>query len=188
MSLLFKTKLRRNLLGYYFTHPDESYYLRQLAGIIDEDAGNLWRELRRLEEEGLFRSFLKGRVKFYSLNRDYPVFEEIKKIVFKTEGAEGSLKKIVLRFKGISLAFIYGSYAKNNEKKASDIDLAVIGKFPVGELTRQIRVLESKLNREINFTSYSEEEFIEKRKKTGGFLDVVLKDRIIILKGKLDDR
>lgn len=185
MPLLLKTKLRRKLLTYSFTHPDENYYVRELASLIDEDAGNLSRELRKLEEEGLYYSFYKGRTKFYSLNKNYSLFKELKKIIFKTEGVEGSLRDLVSKYKGISLAFIYGSYAKNKEKKTSDIDLVLVGKFSRYEFTKQVRSLESKLNREINFSFYSKEEFNKERKKEGGFLNVIIKDKIIILKGKL---
>jgi predicted nucleotidyltransferase len=185
MTILFKTKLRKKLLTYTFTHPNEHFYVRELAGLIDEDAGNLSRELRELEKEGLFDSFSKGNVKFYSLNRAYPLFPELKQIVFKTEGVEGSLRALVYKYEGISLAFIYGSYAKNKENKTSDIDLAIVGDIPRNEFTRQIRELELKLNREINFTSYREEEFIKERKGEGSFLNLVLKGKIIILKGKV---
>jgi predicted nucleotidyltransferase len=186
MSVLLNTKLRGKLLTYSFTHPDENYYVRELSSLIDEDPGNLSRELKKLEEEGLYTSTKKGNVKFYSLNRRYPLFKELKKIIFKTEGVEGSLKEAVSRFKGISLAFIYGSYAIEKEKKVSDIDLVVVGEFPQNKFTHDIRGLESKLNREINFTSYTREEFEKEGKKDGGFLSLVLKDKILILKGTLN--
>lgn len=186
MSLLLTTKLRKKLLAYSFTHPDENYYVRELATLIDEDVGNLSRELRKLEEEGLYRSFSKGRVKFYYLNKTYPLFKELKKIIFKTEGVEGSLRDLVSKHKGIASAFIYGSYAKNKEKRTSDIDLVLVGKFPRDEFTQQVRNLELKLNREINFSYYSKEEFNKERKKEGGFLNLIIKDKIIILKGNLN--
>ena len=185
MSVLLNTKLRKKLLTYSFTHPDENYYVRELSGLIDEDPGNLSRELKKLEEEGLYTSMTKGRVKFFSINKNYPLFRELKRIIFKTEGVEGSIKEVVLKFRGIVLAFIYGSYAKDKEKKASDIDLVVVGEYPQGKFTRDIRGLESKLSREINFTSYTREEFEKERKKEGGFLNLVLKDKILILKGTL---
>ena len=186
MVLSFHTKLRRKLLAYTFTHPDEGFYVRELSGLIDEDAGNLSRELRKLEEEGLFRSISKGTLKIYSLNQAYPLFKELKEITFKTEGLEGSLKNLFGQYKGIALAVIYGSYARKSEKKTSDVDVILVGRFPQNRLTRQIRELESRLNREINFTAYSSEEFNRESKKTGGFLDLVLKGKVIVLKGKWD--
>jgi predicted nucleotidyltransferase len=86
------------------------------------------------------------------------------------------------------LAFIYGSYAKNKENKGSDIDLVVVGEVPNGEFTRDIRALEARLNREINYTAYEKEEFDKERKKKGGVLQLVLADKIILLKGELGAR
>jgi predicted nucleotidyltransferase len=188
MTVLLNTKLRRKLLAYSFTHIDEEYYVRELAGLIDEDPGNLSRELKRLEDEGLYASVTRGRMKLYSLNKQYPLFKELKRIIFKTEGVEGSLNEILRRYTGISLAFIYGSYAKQRENKASDIDLVVVGEFPRSEFTRDIRDLEARLNREINFTVYTSVEFEKERSKEGGFLQTVLTDTIILLKGELGAR
>jgi len=185
MTILFNTKLRQKLLTYSFTHPDEQFYVRELSVLIDVDPGNLSRELRKLQEEGLYISIIKGREKFYSLNKNYPLFSELKTIISKTEGLEGSLKDLISRYKDVSCAFIYGSYAKSKEDKTSDIDLVLVGKFPNDKLTRDIRTLESKLNREINFTHYSEEEFKEEKRKKGGFLNLVLKGKKVILKGKI---
>ena len=188
MSLLLGSKLRRKLLGYLFLNPDEKFYVRELSGLIEEDPGNLSRELKKLEQEGLLVSFSKGKEKFYSLNKKYPLFPELKKMVAKTIGVEESLKDLVAEFQGISLAFIYGSYAKGKEKKTSDIDLVVVGNFSEKEFTRRIRELESRLTREINFTAYTKEEFAEDRAKEGGFLNLVTKEKMIILKGSLDAR
>jgi predicted nucleotidyltransferase len=185
MSILINTKLRRKLFTYSFTHPNEQYYVRELSALIEEDPGNLSRELRKLEEEGMYVSVVKGKEKFYSLNRNYTLFSEMKAIISKTEGVQGSLKELVSKHKGISCAFIYGSYAKSKENKASDIDLVVVGKFSYNNFVQDIRILESRLNREINFTYYSVKDFMESRKDRGGFLDLVLKDKLIILKGRI---
>ena len=104
-------------------------------------------------------------------------------MIFKTEGVAGTLAHLVNGYDGITRAFIYGSYAKEQEKSTSDIDLVVVGRFAQDEFTREIRELESKLSREINFTSYTEEEFNKERKKRGGFLELVLKDKVFWLKG-----
>ncbi len=84
MSVLLGTKLRKNLLAFSFNHPDESFYVRELSGLIQEDPGNLSRELRKLEEEGIYSSTTRGNVKFYSLNKAYPLFREVKKIVLNS--------------------------------------------------------------------------------------------------------
>lgn len=187
MTPFINSKLRSRLLSYFFTNPEKSLYVRELGIILNKDPGNLSRELRKLEQEGVFTSTTKGLVKFYALDRRYPLFNELKNIIFKTEGIDGSLRQLVSKYAGIELAFIYGSYAKGKEKKASDIDIVVVGSFPRDEFTRKLRALESRLNREVNFNSYTKAEFDKESRKNGGFLNIVIKGKVILLKGKLID-
>jgi len=181
------SKLRSKLLSYFFTNSEKSLYVRELGIILDEDPGNLSRELRKLEREGIFMSSAKGRVKFYSLDKKYPLFNDLKNIIFKTEGIEGSLRELVSEYARIELAFIYGSYAKGKEKGNSDIDIVVVGSFPRDEFTRKLRALESRLNREANFSSYTKAEFNKEKEKKGGFLNMIIKGKVILLKGNLND-
>lgn len=181
------SKLRSKLLSYFFTNPEKSFYVRQLGIILNVDPGNLSRELRKLERKGIFISSTKGSIKFYSLDKKYPLFNDFKNIVFKTEGIEGSLRQLVSEYEGIELAFIYGSYAKGKEKGSSDIDIVVVGSFPRDEFTRKLRMFESRLNREANFSSYTKTEFGKERGKKGGFLNIVIKGKVILLKGNLND-
>ena len=187
MKPFIGSKLRSRLLSYFFTNPEKSLYVRELGIILNEDPGNLSRELRKLELEGIFISSTKGLVKFYSLDKKHPLFNDFKNIIFKTEGIEGSLRQLVSEYAGIELAFIYGSYAKGKEKGSSDIDIVVVGSFPRDEFTRKLRMLESRLNREANFSSYTKAEFGKESEKKGGFLNMVIKSKIILLKGNLDD-
>ncbi|HLF17690.1 MAG TPA: nucleotidyltransferase domain-containing protein [Candidatus Omnitrophota bacterium] len=187
MTPFFKNRLQRRLLAHAFTHPDQDFYVRELAELIHEDPGNLSRELKKLEAEGLYVSRIRGNSKFYSLNKSYPLYDEIKKVVFKTHGVAGSLKNLLHGFNDVSLAFLYGSYAKDMENKTSDVDLAVVGSVSHHKLTQAVRDLEKKLNREINFTIYSPEEFQDEKNKKGSFLHTVLKGRIFMLKGDLID-
>jgi predicted transcriptional regulator with HTH domain len=92
MSILLGTKLRKKLLAYSFNHPDESFYVRELSALIQGDPGNLSRELRKLEEEGIYRSTIRGNVKFYSLNKSYPLFREVKKIVLNSTDGKNRAK------------------------------------------------------------------------------------------------
>ena len=186
LPYLVTSKLRRRLLAHYFTHPEEKYYVREVAALLNLDPGNLSKEFRKLTHEGLFQEERKGRIKFYRLNPHYPLYNEIKQIIFKTEGVEGSLKGLVNEFPGIKLAFIYGSYTQGKEKASSDIDLMIVGTPERKVLTSRIRDLEERLQREINFNLYPESEFKKKSREKGGFLAQVLAGKKIALKGLLN--
>ncbi len=185
LPYVLSSKLRRRLLAHYFTHPEEKYYVRELAVLLGLDPGNLSKELRRLANDGLFYEERKGKIKFYRLNAGHPFYPELKQIIFKTEGVKGRLEELVNKFPEIKVAFIYGSYAKGKEKASSDIDLMIIGTPERGRLTSLIRALEDQLQREINFNLYPLPEFRKKAVKKGSFLAQVVAGKKILLKGNL---
>ena len=113
---LTKSRLRQKILSYYFTNPTKSFYLRQLASILKEDPGNISKEFSKLGKEGVFIAEIKGNQKHFYLNKQYPLYNELKSILFKTVGVEGRLKNIIGKIKGIHLSFIYGSYAADKKK------------------------------------------------------------------------
>ena len=180
-----KSRLRQKLLGYFFTNPQVSLYLREVSGILKEDAGNLSKELSRLEKDGIFSSKIRGRQKYFSLNRDYPLFQELKSVIFKTIGIEGSIKELVAKIEGIKSAFIYGSFAEDKETAVSDIDLLIIGSPDSDKLMQEIEILEQKLQRQINYNIYPEEEFKRKAKLRDSFITNVLNRPKIMIKGAI---
>src|SRR4030065_1392410 len=144
ISKIFKSKTRKELFRLYFTNPDQEYYLRELERILRAPVSMIRKELTRLEEDGLFLSRKKGNLTYYLLNQSYPLFEELKSIVFKTIGIQGLLREMLGKMKGIEVALIYGSFAKREESAQSDIDLLVVGTPDDAGLTREIGKLEKK--------------------------------------------
>ncbi len=183
---LAKSDLRRRLLLYFFTNPDESLYLREIADILKVDPGNLSRELGRLENEGIFSCRARGNQKHFMLNKKYPLYREIKSVIFKTIGVEGSLRKVVNGIEGIKAAVIYGSFASGYESPGSDIDILIIGNPDQEELMEKIENAEKELAREINYNIYSQGDFSGRVKKKDSFIRNILKRPKIILKGRLN--
>lgn len=180
-----KSKLRQKLLGYFFANSQASLYLREVSSILKEDPGNLSKELVRLEKAGIFVSNARGKQKYFSLNKNYPLFKELKSVVSKTVGVEARLREIINADPGIKAAFIYGSFAQNKETGSSDIDLLVIGTPDEARLMAKIDALEKKLGREINFTVYSEKDFTNSLKSKSSFILNLIKRDKIFLKGNL---
>jgi predicted nucleotidyltransferase len=169
----FRSKARQRLLAYYFTNPTARLHLRDLAERLSVDPANLSKELRRLEREGLFRSEVSGRQKYFQLNREYPLFDEVRGIVAKTIGAGPLIAQSLKKVEGIEEAYLYGSFARNQQDAASDIDILVIGK-PDGEaLAEAVQKLERQLGREINYTVLTRKEFESRRARKDAFLENV---------------
>ncbi len=174
---------RRRLLAYYFTNPEANHYVRELARLLEVDASNLARELAQLQKEGLFVAEVRGRQKYFRLNRDYPLYAEVRGIALKTVGAEAQLRKAVQGVDGIERAILYGSFAAGRHDTASDIDLLLIGSADSGELETRVRKLERLLGREINYTLLTRKEFERRRKQRDPFLEDVFGGTFLALAG-----
>ncbi|MBI5151913.1 nucleotidyltransferase domain-containing protein [Candidatus Peregrinibacteria bacterium] len=181
MPLKF-TKNQTLILGIFFNNPEKSYYFREISRIINKPPGFFQRDISGLVNDGILESYFQANSRFFKLNKNYPLYKELKSIFFKTIGIEGTLKSELKKLKNISKAFIYGSFARGQEHKDSDIDLMIIGSPNQDKLMDLMNKLESKFEREINYTLMSEKEFQKKFKKNlSSFLKNVLKQKRIEL-------
>ncbi len=181
-----KSRLRNKILLHFFTNTDDEMYLREMALRLNEDPGNLSKELSRLEKEGIFISQFRGKQKYFFLNKTYPLFNELKSIIFKTIGIQGSLQNIINKTSGIVTAFIYGSFATGKENASSDIDLCLIVKdsvFNENNFISKIDGLEKTISREINYIYYSEEEWEKQINENDSFIINIKMGPKIVLKG-----
>lgn len=178
-----KSKLREELLNLYFTNPNKKFYLRELERILGFSVGNIRRELIKLKKNGLFLTENKGNLTYYYLNKSFPLFQELKSIISKTSGVPRVLKESLKKIKGIEYAFIYGSFAKGEERERSDIDLFIIGKPDESKLIDEANKLERRLQREINFTIYEKSDFKQKKKESNPFILELIKEQKIFLIG-----
>ena len=183
LKRLFSSKTRVDLLTLFLLNPDEKYFAREIERLTGDDLHAIVRELRNLEKVGLLISKKDRNRTQYYVNKNFSIYEEAKRIFFKTVGPEGLLRKELANVPGIKTAFIYGSYAKEKETSESDIDLIIVGEVDHMKLDEAIVAVEKELNKDINYIVYNEREFNEKKKRKDRFVMEVLQDKRIILKG-----
>jgi len=83
-----KSQLHRSLLGYYFANPESEHYVRELSRLLSSDVANLSRELNQLTRSGIFVASLRGRRKFFRLNRAHPLFRKFRNLVLEIVNLE----------------------------------------------------------------------------------------------------
>ena len=184
---IFGSKIRAKLLAWLYMHPDERFFVRQLSNILKGDSTNISRELSNLEKAGILSSAKESNLKYFCANEKCPFFNELKGLVLKTVGVIGVLKSSLQNFQGIKFAFVYGSYARGEEKTDSDVDLMIIGNIDFDSLDLIIDDIEKKIGRSMNYITYDYKEFANKRKTKDGFIIDVLKDKKIMLIGNEND-
>ena len=177
------TKNRAELLKLFFTNPDKAFYMQEMGRILNKKPGIFQRTLNNLVSEGILESEFKANARYFKVNRDYPLFKELKNIVFKTVGIKGSIEDSLKGVGDIRLAFIYGSYAKAKEDYLSDVDIVIIGSPNEDDLVKRLDKLEEKLQRDINYKLYAINEFKRNIEEKEPFILEVLMNKKIMLLG-----
>ena len=182
-----RSKIRQELLALYFSNTGRRYYLRELERLLGYSAGNIRRELLKLQRDDLLKTQRIGNLLYYSLNQNHPLFEELKSIVSKTIGVEASLKAALSSLPNVKAAFIFGSFASKSERETSDVDVMIIGEPDVSLLNKKINELEKRLKREINPFVYSWRDYQAKKRGRSSFIVDLLRSSRIMLIGAEDD-
>jgi len=84
LESIFASKAQAKLIKLFFQNPNLKFYQRELAAKTAESLGSIQYEIKRLSEIGLIESEKNQRKVFYSLNRNFYLYSEIRDIVLKT--------------------------------------------------------------------------------------------------------
>lgn len=200
LNKFFGSNTRVEILKLFLLHPDQKYYLRQIARDLKLQINSVNRELKNLEEFGLLiisanasdvkrdnfllkvnKKFYKQnrKKKYYQINKNFILFEEIKILIIKAQVLYekkfvDKLKKIG-KFKFIALT----GFFVNNQNSLTD--LLIVGKTNKTKLLKIIQNLEKELNKSINFTLMDINEFKYRKNITDVFLYNILEGKKIVV-------
>lgn len=187
LEAIISSKTRVKLLTLFLLNPEREYYVREIVRMTEENINAVRRELANLESFGLISGMKKGNQQYYTVNRDFFLYEDLQKILLKTEGVARVIKEQITNLETIDCMFIYGSFATGKAGAKSDIDLFIVGDVDENQLIPLIHESERTINREINYTLMQRDE-MRKRKRTGDpFVKNVMQEPKIMIIGTCDD-
>ncbi len=163
---------------------DKEIFIREagrMAGISPRSAELI---LKELERKNVLRSRTRGKIRVFTLKmgfitREYLLMAEAYRCLrFLEENALVSevLRKLLPSVQGA--AAVFGSFAKGTQKKGSDLDLLVIGKYD----RKRVKELSRTYGIEISVKHYPLDIYVRKVHK-----DILLKEVLdchVIVKGK----
>jgi predicted nucleotidyltransferase len=183
---LFSSRVRVKLLTHIFNHPEEQFYARALSRQTEEHYNAVWRELNNLEHIGLLTSEQNANVRYYRLNPDFPIYDELKRIILKTSGMGQALREALDRLGAVESAFIYGSVAADEEDFLSDVDVMLVGEVDLLALSEVIAGLEDKVGRAVNYMALTQAELAQRLLDGDPFIENVLAGPKVMLIGDED--
>lgn len=131
-------------------------------------------------EASVGKSADKQEKKFFRVNKDFPLFEDVKSLIIKSQILhKDDFTKDLLKAGSIKLLILAGVFI--NDFK-SPTDVLIVGKVNKDKLLKTIRGLERELGREVNFTLLTATEFKYRRDIADIFLyDLLEKEKIIVI-------
>ena len=184
---IIPSKARRKILSLFFQNPNESFYLRKIVRDIDEEVNAVKRELDILSDAKLLHKEKRLNKIFYTLNKNYPLYDEFLRIFTKSTLIAGLFYNNLTKIGKIKFIVLSTKFAKQIAIKEDEIYLLIVGIIVVPEVASIVSEAEKQFGREINYTVMTEEELAFRKKNNDPFIWRFLKQPKIMLVGTEED-
>lgn len=180
LEKLFTSGIRADIMSLLFNNPEEKFYVREVARLVNKNPAGVKRELDKLEHMGLAISEKEGNLKYFRVNKESALFPELKGLIAKSLGLPGAIKS-ALKTLEAKAAFIYGPYVDNTN--LPNIDLFVVCNS--NHIEKTLSEIEKRFGRKINYTVMSVSDYKEKKRRQDRQLKKLLNAKKILLFGRL---
>lgn len=183
LSDLIISKVRVKLLKIFLGNAKGLFYVRELTRITKEEINAVRRELENLLRVGLLQSEKRGNRLYYSVKSSYHLYPELVALVTKSTGAGKIVSKNKSKLGFVKFLFITQKLARGLERKNEEVDLLIVGKIIMPQVSILAKALEKTFNTEINYSCMTEEEFTYRKNHQDPFITKVLLQPKIMLVG-----
>jgi len=117
-----KSKLRQDLLILFLSNEGSEFYMRQLERVTGHFVGNIQKDLKVLEQNGLFTKRKEANRVYYKINKEYRYWDEIKRDIVNYS----SPKQIMNTISDLAEKFTE-IYKRDAKKAIPPYDLIFVG-------------------------------------------------------------
>ena len=169
---LITSKTRLRLLIKFFISQVNRGYLNGLASEMGESTNSIRKELNHLHNAGYLEKVKSNKKIEYKANVKHPLFDVLKKVVFKHLGLEEIVETVLERMGHVQEIILVGDYAKGID--SGKIEVFLIGNSLDMEYIAQLEEkIEDLINRKISF--YLANKFLGDRESI-----VLFKDKTVV--------
>ena len=162
------TPLGIKILTFLARNPDNQFYIREIAKILNKSVGGTHKTLKSLKKMNFVKENKSGKNIYYQINQNNPAVKNFK--IFMTIN---ELTPLVKQLKNISKKIIlFGSCTTGEDTSESDIDLFVLTneKEKVNK-----KILKMDFNREIQAVVVNTSDLIKIKEEDKGFYQEIQK-------------
>lgn len=187
---LFGSKTRVKLLHLFLNHPGQSFYVREITRLIDEQINSVRRELSNMLEVGVITSDNADNKLYYAVNQRYEYYSALRAI-FAGEPIDASKPSLATEEKSVNdqylsaisgisalrLAIIAGVLVRGS---TSAVDVLLVGNLPKPKVKAAMSVIEKLEGREINYTVVPYDEFYYRLSVRDKFITEILNSKHVV--------
>lgn len=200
---LFGSKTRVKLLHLFMNHPGQSFYVREITRLIDEQINSVRRELANMLEVGVITSDTADNKLYYQVNQRYDFYTALRAMfagesisadqatAVAADGINEQEAAALQSINGLRLAIVAGVLVKGS---TASVDIVLVGSLAVQKVKAAVAMIEKLEGREINYTVLPYEEFYYRLSVRDKFITEILstKHSIVVdvdnvLQAKLND-
>jgi hypothetical protein len=182
IDALFGSKTRVKLLHLFLNHPGQSFYVREITRLIDEQINSVRRELANMLEVGVITSEAGDNKLYYQVSQRYEYYAALRAI-FANESltqkpslAEGEAVSeqylsAISSISSLRLAILSGVLVKGS---TSSVDVLLVGTLPATKVKSAMAIIEKLEGREINYSVMAYEDFYYRLSVRDKFITEIL--------------
>jgi hypothetical protein len=186
IDALFGSKTRVKLLHLFLSHPGQSFYVREITRIIDEQINSVRRELSNMLEVGVITSDSADNKLYYQVNQRYDYYSPLRAI-FAGEPMDASKPSLsdgemvseqylsaISSIASLRVAILSGILVKGS---TSPVDVLLVGTLPAAKVKAAMAIIEKLEGREINYSVMPYEDFYYRLSVRDRFITEILNSK-----------
>lgn len=187
IDALFGSKTRVKLLHLFLNNPGQSFYVREITRLIDEQINSVRRELSNMLEVGVITSDSADNKLYYQVNQRYEYYVPLRAIfadqkvttaVSPQLGEAPAWQKLITGLSGLRLAVAAGVLVQGS---GGSVDLLLVGDVPAKHVAHTIASIESDTGRELSYTILTYDEFYYRLSVHDQFIGNIIKNKHQVL-------
>jgi hypothetical protein len=184
LDQLFISKVRIKALKYFFQNQNEPIHLRGAVRELNEEINAVRRELSRMEKIGLLVSERRGNRKYFALSKEFPFFDELLGLVYKTFDIGADIINNQQKLGDIQFAVLTQGFTRSAPAGKHKVDLMIVGdNMHLQELKSIVDKTEKKLNRDIFYAVLSTSDFKVRKRRRDLFIQELFMQDLVVLVG-----
>ena len=189
IDALFGSKTRVKLLHLFLNHPGQSFYVREITRVIDEQINSVRRELSNMLEVGVITSDTGDNKLYYQVNQRYDFYTPLRAIfanepmvatkasLSEGEAVSEQYLSAIAEIAALRIAILSGILVKGS---TSPVDVLLVGTLPTAKVKAAMAIIEKVEGREINYSVMSYEDFYYRLSVRDKFITEILTSKHIV--------